>query len=425
MSFPFSTNVEHYSKNDICELLGIQPGASLTEAVLQSRKHHWQQRILQNSSLTETQKGGLQMFIENILQKLRTTNAFLQNIYNTDTSLHPTETLAGSHNVIPHPATPFAQSSPSEFYQGILNPLNRRILRQYLNIDTRFRENYHTSSASNFHVTLPLKFDKVVSLQLSAMEFPTTFYTISQVFGNNFFAISRSGGGSGGAAVIRIADGNYNYLTMCAAINSALAAAGYSDVTFSCNITSTAPNPPNPSGTGHTVVTVAGGSGGAVDLYFGGDPPLTAGDNFKGNNNNNNALNPLQLRLGWFLGFRYGLYENVDAELISEGVMDLAGPRYVYLVIDDFNNSVNDGFYGAFTNSILNKNILARITLFGTVFSVFKENNFQLVTTARQYFGPVNVYKLQIQLLDEYGRVLNLNNMDYSFCLQMQTVYDL
>jgi hypothetical protein len=48
-----------------------------------------------------------------------------------------------------------------------------------------------------------------------------------------------------------------------------------------------------------------------------------------------------------------------------------------------------------------------------------------LVTTSRQYFGPVDIQKMQIQLLDEYGRVLDMNNMDYSFCLSFQTVYDL
>ena len=46
---------------------------------------------------------------------------------------------------------------------------------------------------------------------------------------------------------------------------------------------------------------------------------------------------------------------------------------------------------------------------------------FSLITTPRQYFGPVDIQKLQIQLLDEYGRILNLNNMDYSFCLTFQT----
>ena len=53
------------------------------------------------------------------------------------------------------------------------------------------------------------------------------------------------------------------------------------------------------------------------------------------------------------------------------------------------------------------------------------KDNYNLITTSRQYFGPVDIQKLQIQLLDEYGRILNLNNMDYSFCLSFQTIYDL
>jgi hypothetical protein len=124
------------------------------------------------------------------------------------------------------------------------------------------------------------------------------------------------------------------------------------------------------------------------------------------------------------MGFREGYYEN-NVSYVSEGIIDFVGTKYIYLVVDDFNNSVNDGFYGAFTSSILNKNILARISLQGSVFSVLSQNNFILITTPRQYFGPVDIQKLQIQLLDEYGRILNLNNMDYSFCLTFQTIYDL
>ena len=95
----------------------------------------------------------------------------------------------------------------------------------------------------------------------------------------------------------------------------------------------------------------------------------------------------------------------------------------------DFNNSVLDGFYGTFNSSIINKNILARISLqgnaFGNSFNILSKDNFSLITTPRQYFGPVDIQKLQIQLLDEYGRILNLNNMDYSFCLTFQTIYEL
>jgi len=138
---------------------------------------------------------------------------------------------------------------------------------------------------------------------------------------------------------------------------------------------------------------------------------------------NEDIQTPLQLKLGWLMGFRQGYYSN-STNYISEAVINLLGPRYIYLVVDDFNNSVLDGFYGAFTSSILNKNILARISIQGKVFNITTETaNF--LSTQRQYFGPVDIQKLQIQLLDEYGKVLNLNNMDYSFCLTFQTIYDL
>jgi hypothetical protein len=99
------------------------------------------------------------------------------------------------------------------------------------------------------------------------------------------------------------------------------------------------------------------------------------------------------------------------------------GSRYLFLVVDDYNNNVNQNFYSAFNSSVLNKNILARISLQETTFNVLKLDG--LTTTPREYFGPVNITGMNIQLLDEYGRIINLNNMDFSFCLNLTTVYDI
>lgn len=128
---------------------------------------------------------------------------------------------------------------------------------------------------------------------------------------------------------------------------------------------------------------------------------------------------PIPLKLGWMMGFRLGIYID-KTNYISEGLVDLTGSKYLYLVIDDYNNNVNNGFYSAFNSSILNQNILARISRVNNIL-----NNLSLVTSPRQYFGPVDIQKLNIQLLDEYGRVIEINNMDYSFCLSMTTIYDL
>jgi len=130
------------------------------------------------------------------------------------------------------------------------------------------------------------------------------------------------------------------------------------------------------------------------------------------------------LKFGWILGFRNGLYVN-NTTYVSEGLLSLTGPRYVYLVVDDYNNNVNDGFYSAFNSSVLNKNILARISLQSGIFNVFSQNNLSIITSPRRYYGPVNIQKVTIQLLDEYGRILDLNNMDYSFCLTFQSIYDI
>ena len=48
-----------------------------------------------------------------------------------------------------------------------------------------------------------------------------------------------------------------------------------------------------------------------------------------------------------------------------------------------------------------------------------------MITKTRSYFCPVNIQKLKIQLIDEYGRVMNLNNMDFSFCLDLTCIYDM
>ena len=43
----------------------------------------------------------------------------------------------------------------------------------------------------------------------------------------------------------------------------------------------------------------------------------------------------------------------------------------------------------------------------------------------RKYFGPVNLTKLEIKLMDEYGRILDMNNMDYSLSFELEILYDL
>jgi hypothetical protein len=45
------------------------------------------------------------------------------------------------------------------------------------------------------------------------------------------------------------------------------------------------------------------------------------------------------------------------------------------------------------------------------------------VFKTRRYFGPVRIKKLRIRLLDENGRVLYLNNCNFTLALEIETFF--
>jgi len=435
----FDLNLKNYKINELEELFSLPKGYSAT--LLNNRENKLKQSIMNNKSVQIIEKKNkilafiadaknkiLEEFAKNSnqIQSLKKT---YENVFNFDTSLKPSETLNdGGTFIIEKPITPYGQSNPSEFYGGVINPLSKRILRKNLNIDTRFRDNYYTSSSSNFHLDLPIRLSQVVSLQLTALELPNTIYSISKVFGNNYFAMTIAYNDTDNATdlttvVITLPDGDYTANSLETYLNSVMESYSSNSnsllsllqyIVFTIDLGSSSTN----SSTGKMNIGINSSYQGE-SFVFG----LKFNVDVSGQDD---RINPLQMKFGWIMGFRENIYVG-KTSYESEGIVDLQGPRYIYLVVDDFNNNVNDGFIGAFKNSILNKNIIARISLQGSVnvLSVNSQNNLALITYARQYFGPVDILKLQIQLLDAYGRIIDLNSMDYSFCLTFQTIYDL
>jgi hypothetical protein len=402
----FNWNSADYTQEDLEEMFQLNYLPNYTEKKVLEQIEKVAKKLLVKEDTPQ-----IRDFLEQAKHKLLNKNNLrrlietYENVYNVNKELEPSEiTEAGGTMIIQKPVTPYGQSQPSEFYQGTLNPLNPRILRKFINIDTKFRENYYATQSTNFHVTLPTRFSDVVSIQLTAMELPTTFYNISKTYGNNYLWITLNNTQLSWV----VPDGYYNFAQLVALFNSQFSANSIAIATnFATNL--------NP-----TTFTYIG-----VGTGFGLNFQLNA-------NGQEDKITPLPLKLGWLLGFRQGKYID-NTTYVSEGIADFTNPRYLYLVVDDFHVSINDGFYAAFNASLLKKNILARISMNYLVnpttndgsTQINAQNNYGLITYPRQYFGPVNIEKLQIQLLDEYGRILNLNNMDYSFCLTLQTIYNL
>ena len=57
-------------------------------------------------------------------------------------------------NIIYHNNHPSMNTFPSNLKAGIINPLTRKSYKQIININTRFRNNYSTTSSTNFGFNL-------------------------------------------------------------------------------------------------------------------------------------------------------------------------------------------------------------------------------------------------------------------------------
>ena len=383
-----------------------------------------------------------------------------------------------SENIIERPKTEYVYTQQSEFLPGNLNPLNTRVLTKCLNIDTRFRSNIHQTKSSDITLQLPNRLNKIVSMELASIELPISYYGISENYGNNFMHILiRFSNYKSPTEIhecfrkITIPDGNYTENDLIETLNYMI---NKSEGTYvhdtdlyldpSNNIVTETGNKIDNSGnvtdsSGNVIepnkyqVDICGniisqapeqvfqifsfihfnldinenGSGShRVSLAVKDNPYIQIHEiilDFTKNKQGEPDNTSLYTKLGWNLGFTKGIYMG-DNFYHAESIIEPA-TKYIYLAIDDFNNNSNSNFISVFQESIMNNDILARISIKGTRINLLTNNDFDVVSEPRTYFGPIDLQRLRVRLLDEHGRVLQMDNSNYSFCLKLKMLYDL
>ncbi len=303
---------------------------------------------------------------------------------------------------------PRIQGAPA----GVINPLKYRTIKRALNIDSRFRTNYAATKSSDLSISLPVRFEKIINMRLSSIEIPhNSIYAVSDAYANNVIKVSwkTSGPAYDASAVVVLPDGNYTNAELVAAFNGALFINDLSGVLhLKCGINAQ-------TGRFYFYNTAL-----AYKVEF----------NYLKTGQIAESLSP-QMTLGWMMGFRKSAYEGVAGQVItSEGLCMVSGPRYIFVSIDDYNNNTNNYFISAFPNSINAPNIIARITTAPTSATAAstttvlpEDGNYTQLNRSREYFGPVDIQKLRITLYDEYGRIVNMNNMDWSLALAFEAIY--
>ena len=130
-------------------------------------------------------------------------------------------------------------------------------------------------------------------------------------------------------------------------------------------------------------------------------------------------------KLGWILGYRNPEYNfTTFTPAVAEDYHSL-NPKYLYLVVDEFSKGNQNSFITPMGNSLMSKNILAKIIYNKTTYpygSILPANTFNgyLLSDKREYNGKVDLQKLLVQLVDDSGHLVNLNGIDFSFTLEVE-----
>jgi hypothetical protein len=328
---------------------------------------------------------------------------------------------------------------------GYMNPINVRTITQAISIDSRFRSNYYGTKSTNFGLVLPAIQKNVVSLRVASIELPITYYAIAKCNENNTCLIVQTDNTSNGW-LLTLPDGNYeqswannsNASFIENAMNETITHAQTVSIDADGNITPDAGLPMLTSTdltfnldriSGKSFFTaVLGGIFNEADP----GPNYLAGFNIIFNVDTTGRTTQdanLQLRLGWQLGFRMSSYVSC-IECVSEGICLVCGPRYGFISIDDYQKNTGPAYMVAYANSVLQDNIITRINLaeLQADVGVYQSSSDPGLSTqlnrTREYFGPVDIQRLHISVYDEFGRIIDLNYMDWSLTLAFEILYN-
>lgn len=450
--YDIDLNIENYSINDLERFLKIDGTKKYNEEYVEYSEYKIREQLLQSGHIDKRFKRDVIEFLGKAKQRLiqiKCSHPFLATTIGKD---YPLDKLPNTPNPISNnrnraeeelikapPSKNFIYTTQNDFNDGILNPLELRTHTKCLTIDTKYRDNPTTTNSTDFMFKMPDKLNKVVSMQLSSFEIPLNFYNISKKRNNSHIYIEINTATQSyddlpiqNSNVFIIPDGNYGQQQLIDALNSLICPMNsdetlqnptsiFSYIRFVLNIDAV-----SKSGTGKVSLELRGviGAGTLVDsiLSFTIDFRYNADGVY-------DDINTIY-KLGRILGFTQPVY-NLDVSftqltsIMSENIINIYSVKYLFLAVDEYSNNKSSTYISAFNQSLLDSNILARITVVGSQsYQWIMRTDYNLISEPRRYHGPIDLQRLRIRLIDDMGVQIDLNNSDYSFCLILKQMYE-
>ena len=251
--------------------------------------------------------------------------------------------------------------------QDTLNPNLENITTRIINLDSQYRQSsVETDLSTDYTLDLSEPLTNTLSLKLYSFQIPFSWYAIDSLNGTNCFWIvftdssgniiysTNSTGVSSPGINISIESGNYNNDSFALAINTAFQEAGFSTI-------------PDASLSNYPVSISSASGKMTINLYNltytspydASLPPIVIADSSA----NIVFFDPtaslicstgcvqqlaINQTMGWLMGYRLPFVPVAPPPgNAAPAVVDLYGPKYLILAIDDYNqNHINNGLIG-------------------------------------------------------------------------------
>ena len=344
-------NIDHYTISDMLTILGLSNASNINDIYASTNKYLNKsqasgnikmfdffmdiQRALvkYNRSLTVTNDTDISMPISNdwnnpslpqqsSIQKDKTTDRIQKvDIFENDHVPMKREQL-GVSNTYQVPVV-----------QDTLNPNLKNSFRRFIILDSQYRQGGPGTSTTDYMADLSDVLYKVLSISLYSIQIPYSWYTFDEAYLNNYFILQIKMPDPTPLVILKIsiASGNYTPSQLETALNTSLTLANVLNVVFTYNSIS-AKMVMNIG----TPITYNLNVAEYINIIF-YEQNWSAGLGIPFSFNQT---------LGWALGYRNIIYNDLIAGTIfvADGVIDLYGPRYLIISVDDFNqNHVNNG----------------------------------------------------------------------------------
>lgn len=334
--------------------------------------------------------------------------------------------LNNGHPIIEKHVTPFYYSNPSQAFDGVINPLERRIITNVLSLDTEFRENKEIRNSNQAVFTLKNPLYNVISMKLISLELPRMWHSISDLIGNNTMKIELYNVPIYGDSIqtITLPNGNYTNENLVTVINNIFqnTGNGLENLIFNINTITTK---------SFFYVNYTGGL--PLNFYY----VLDFSPKIESQCQSNNTST-----LGTYLGFdklKYKVtntntYKNIinqvppitySGYIESKSSAGINIDNYIFVYINDFNKNHNsNGIVSQTYESLNSDSIIGRISLPTFSDTLIVNNNSDAVYKKREYYGQVRIKQLEISLLNKYGNPIDLLNNNFSLALQFEILYN-